>query len=248
MQKKILILGGTTEASTLIKSCMDQDSLTLILSLAGVTKNPVLPPNVFTRVGGFGGVIKMAEWIIENQIDKVVDATHPFAQQITRNAYQATQIAKVPYLRLERPAWHRDTDDLWQEVAKVQDAVLALGSQSLRVFATIGRKELLSFKECTISHEYWIRSVDRPEEIYIPQKAHLIQAKGPFSEEDEIAFLKQHQIERIVSKNSGGKTIYAKISAARKLHIPVIMIQRPVMEAMPCVHIWQDAYQWLLKG
>ncbi|EHD15014.1 hypothetical protein CIN_00680 [Commensalibacter intestini A911] len=248
MQKKILILGGTTEASTLIKSCVNQDSLTFILSLAGVTKNPVLPPNAFTRIGGFGGVIKMAEWIAENQINKVIDATHPFAQQITRNAYQATQIAKVPYLRLERPAWQREKEDLWQEVTTVQEAVVALGSKPLRAFVTIGRKELLVFKECSILHEYWIRSVDRPEEMYIPQNAKLIQAKGPFSEEDEIAFLKQNQIECIVSKNSGGQTVYAKISAARKLRIPVIMIQRPIIKSAPCVPKWEEAYQWILKG
>lgn len=247
MQKKILILGGTAEASALVKTCADQKIVYLILSLAGATKNPVLPPNVFTRVGGFGGTIKMAEWITENQIDKVVDATHPFAQQITRNAYQAAQITKIPYLRLERPAWHRDEDDFWQEVATVQDAVAALGSQPLRVFITIGRKELLPFKECSVPHKYWIRSVDKPDEMYIPGKAQLIQAKGPFNEEDEIAFLKQYRIDCIVSKNSGGKTVYAKISAARKLQIPVMMIQRPIMEPMPCVHIWQDAYQWLLK-
>lgn len=247
MQKNILILGGTTDASALIRSCVDQKHLTLMLSLAGVTKSPVLPPNIFTRIGGFGGVVRMAEWIAENQIDKVVDATHPFAQQITRNAYQATQLAKIPYLRLERPAWQREKEDLWHEVATVQEAVTVLGSKPLRVFVTIGRKELLPFKECSVSHEYWIRSVDRPEEIYIPQNAQLIQAKGPFSEGDEIAFLRQHQIECIVSKNSGGKTVYAKISAARKLQIPVIMIQRPIMEPMSCVHTWQEAYQWLLK-
>lgn len=243
----ILILGGTTEASALIKACIGFQNFRLILSLAGVTKKPVIPASVDTRIGGFGGMDKMAVWIAEQQIDLVIDATHPFAQQITKNAYQAAQKANVPFLRLERPAWDKKDGDLWQEVQTVQEAVMVLGQQPCNVFVTIGRKELLPFKECTVQHQYWIRSVDRPEGIYIPDHARLIQAKGPFSEADEIAFLQQHEIDYVVSKNSGGKTVYAKISAARKLGIPVILIQRPVMEPMPCVQTWQEACQWALQ-
>lgn len=247
MQKRILVLGGTAEASALIKACVDHKNLHVILSLAGVTKNPVIPGSIDTRIGGFGGTEKMAEWIKEQQIDLVIDATHPFAQQITKNTYQAIHQVNVPFLRLERSAWEKKDGDLWQEVQTVQEAVMMIGLQPRNVFITIGRKELLPFKECTVSHRYWIRSVDHPEAIYIPDHAQLIQAKGPFSEADEVAFLKQHNIDCIVSKNSGGKTVYAKISAARKLGIPVILIQRPVMEPMPCVHTWQEAYQWALK-
>jgi len=244
MQKKILLLGGTKEASLCIRALTEHKAIQVILSLAGITKNPILPPHVITRIGGFGGVIKMSEWIEEHHIDAVIDATHPFAQQITKNAYQATEIANIPFLRLERPAWKKQEGDIWQEVISVQDAVVKLGTQPLRVFITIGRKELFPFKECPIPHQYWIRSVDRPDELYIPNNAHLIQAKGPFNEDDEISFLQQHQIERVVSKNSGGKTVYAKISAARKLGISVILIQRPLLPLMPCVHTWQEAYQW----
>lgn len=247
MQKRILVLGGTAEASALIKACEDYKDFHLILSLAGVTKNPVIPVSIDTRIGGFGGIEKMIEWIKEYKIDLLIDATHPFAQQITRNAYQAAQKANMPFLRLERPAWQKKDGDIWQEVQTVQEAVMMLGQQSRNVFVTIGRKELLPFKECMVPHRYWIRSVDRPESIYIPDHAQLIQAKGPFSEADEIIFLKQHYIDCIVSKNSGGKTVYAKISAARKLNIPVILIQRPKVELMPCVHTWQEAYQWALK-
>ncbi|MDI2113189.1 cobalt-precorrin-6A reductase [Commensalibacter nepenthis] len=245
--KKILILGGTTEASALIKNCRDQENLDLVLSLAGVTQSPVLPARIVTRIGGFGGTIKMAEWLKDNQIHAIIDATHPFAQQITKNAYQAARIADVPYLRLERPAWQKKPGDIWHEVKTVEEAVLKLGKDPLRVFVTIGRKELLPFKECAVSHHYWIRSVDRPQECYLPRHVQLIQAKGPFDEADEMAFLKHHQIHYIVSKNSGGQTVYAKISAARKLKIPVILIQRPIMEPMPCVDTWQQAQQWIFQ-
>lgn len=247
IQKNILLLGGTTEASSFIKNSVNQDKFNIIFSLAGVTKNPVLPPQVQTRIGGFGGMIKMAEWIKNHHIDAIIDATHPFAQQITRNAYHAAQITNTAFLRLERPAWVKEKGDIWCEVKSLQDAVTALGQYPKNVFVTIGRKELLPFKECKISHHYWIRSVDRPEDIYIPDNAQLIQAKGPFSEDDEIDFLKQYQIDYIISKNSGGETVYAKISAARKLNIPVILIQRPVIEAMPCIYTWQEAYQWALN-
>ncbi|CAI3923918.1 Precorrin-6x reductase (CobK) (PDB:4X7G) [Commensalibacter communis] len=247
MKKKILILGGTTEASALIQSCVDHVNYDLILSLAGVTKNPVLPPQVTARIGGFGGIVKMAEWMQGNNIHAVVDATHPFAQQITSNAYQAAHIVSIPYLRLERPAWQKEPGDIWHEVKTVEDAVLKLGKDPLRVFVTIGRKELLPFKNGVVPHHYWIRSVDRPDECYLPRHAQLIQAKGPFDEADEIAFLKQHQIDCIVSKNSGGQTVYAKISAARKLKIPVLLIQRPIMESMPRVDTWQQAQQWILQ-
>ncbi|MDI2090934.1 cobalt-precorrin-6A reductase [Commensalibacter sp. TBRC 16381] len=237
------MLGGTTEAIQLVGGISTDNKYDVIYSLAGVTKAPAFPPQVTTRVGGFGGGVKMAQWVQDHQIDGIIDATHPFAQQITNNAFQVAQITQIPYLRLERPAWEKQTGDRWLEVNSVSETVEVLGQHPQRVFLTIGRKEILPFKACSVQHSYVIRSVDYPDKVYIPQNSHIIQAKGPFLLSDELMLLKQFDINCIVSKNSGGETIYAKIIAARQLGIPVIMVKRPTMPCMPTINSWQEAYQ-----
>lgn len=245
--KKILLLGGTCEASQLIRHLENDYRVEIILSLAGVTRNPVLPKKIKSRVGGFGGIAGMITWLRKHHIDYLIDATHPFAQQMTHHAWQAAQYCQIPFLNIQRPAWQKVAGDRWFEVPTIAAAVEALGQTVLRVFLTIGRKELLPFKENPVPHHYWIRSVDRPHPMLLPDNVEIITAKGPFDEQAEYELLKQHHIERIVTKNSGGPTVYAKISAARKLSIPVIMIQRPEMAAIPSVPTWQEAYQWVFN-
>lgn len=246
-RKKILLLGGTSEASQLVHCLQNNDSIEVIFSLAGVTKNPVLPRNVISRVGGFGGVTGLIMWLKNNQIDFLIDATHPFALQMTNNAWKAAKICGIPFLNLQRPAWQKRDGDHWYEVNSIPEAVKVLGHRTLRVFLTIGRKDILLFKENIIQHHYWIRSVDKPDDMVLPSHAEVITARGPFDVQSEYDFLKQYHIECIVTKNSGGQTVYAKIDAARKLSIPVIMIQRPVMPQLPSVSTMDKAYQWLMS-
>lgn len=244
-RKTVLLLGGTSEASQLVRMLHDDHRVEVIFSLAGVTKHPVLPQTVKTRLGGFGGVAGMVAWIKAHSIDYLMDATHPFAQQMTNHAWQAAQICQIPFLTIQRPAWQKQEGDQWHEVNSVSEAAITLGEKPLRVFLTIGRKDLLPFKENPIPHHYWIRSVDAPNAVVLPLYAEVITAKGPFDEQEEYDFLQQHHIERMVTKNSGGQTVYAKISAARKLSIPVIMIQRSTMPSLPSVSTADQAQQWL---
>lgn len=203
----------------------EESGYRLLLSMAGRTRDPV-PQPVPMRSGGFGGADGLAAFITENGFDLLVDATHPYAARISTNAAKAAEIANVPLIALERPAWEKRDGDDWQDVANVEAAVNALGPHSEHAFLALGRQELLPF-ETSPQHHYLIRSVDPVEPPLRVPHASYITARGPFAVEDEIELLRENRIRFIVSKNSGGTAAYAKIEAARKLGISVLMIARP---------------------
>ncbi len=193
--------------------------------MAGRTKNPVEQP-VPVRIGGFGGAEGLANFLRSEGFDLLVDATHPYAARISANAVHAAKSAGVPLVTLARPAWVPIQGDNWNAVADVEDAVSTLGAEPKNAFLALGRQELLPF-EAAPQHAYLIRSVDPVEPPLSVPQARYITARGPFALNDEIAMLNDNGIDVIVSKNSGGKAAYGKIEAARVLHIPVIMIDRP---------------------
>lgn len=231
MTYSILILGGTAEAKALafrLSACPDYD---ILLSLAGRTKAPAEQP-VPVRVGGFGGAEGLADFILDRQIDLLIDATHPFAAQISRNAAIAVAETGTDLLALRRPAWSRQAGDRWNAVADIASAVAALDIPPRRVFLTLGRQELLPF-EAMKQHSYLVRSVDPVEPPLDLPDVSYITARGRFSEEDEIALLQRHGIDLIVSKNSGGLSSVGKINAARKIGIDVVLIERPHLPDVP---------------
>jgi precorrin-6A/cobalt-precorrin-6A reductase len=222
--KRILILGGTTEARRLAAQLASRSDLAVTLSLAGRTAAPAAQP-VPIRVGGFGGAAGLAAFLEAQAIDVLIDATHPYAVQISANAIGAAARARVPLLALERPAWEPVDGDRWIEVADMPAAVTALGSTPRRVFLALGRNELRPF-EAAPAHFYLIRSVDPVEPPLAPPDAIYLTGRGPFNEAAEHALLVQHRIDVIVAKNSGGAATYGKIAAARRLGLPVIMLRR----------------------
>jgi precorrin-6A/cobalt-precorrin-6A reductase len=241
---RLLILGGTTEASALARLLADEPRIAPVLSLAGRTKNPVLPP-IAHRIGGFGGVEGLAWYLSEERVKLLVDATHPFAARITPNAVEAARIAGVPLLRLERPGWTpRDGDD-WHPVSSMAEAALALGDAPRRVFLTIGRQDLIPFRDLAAQHAYLIRSVDAPEAALLPPRARLITARGPFAETAERALLTDNRIEFLVTKNSGGAD--AKLAAARHLGLSVIMVDRAPALPGARVETAEAAMKWILS-
>ena len=240
---KILILGGTTEASALALALAGDARFDATLSLAGRTKAPRTPPIPF-RIGGFGGVEGLVQYLKAEHVDLLVDATHPFAAQMSRHADAASRSAGVPLLAVCRPAWRSVPGDRWTPVADMAAAVAALGPTSRRVFLTIGQKELAPFREAP-QHAYVIRSVDAPEAEALPPDAEVITARGPFAEEDERRLLVQKKIDVIVTKNSGGTATEAKLAAARALGIPVIMVERPARPEVETVAGAEDALEWL---
>ncbi|WP_394892744.1 cobalt-precorrin-6A reductase [Mesorhizobium sp. AaZ16] len=231
MLQKILILGGTTEARQLAGKLAQRGDLAVTLSLAGRTESPV-PQGVPTRSGGFGGMEGLAAYLRQEQINLLIDATHPYAANISRNAAEAALLANVPILALRRPAWEPAAGDRWTLVADAAEAVQALGTAPRKVFLALGRQEIAEFAAAP-QHAYVIRSVDPVEPPLDVPDATYILARGPFAEADELELLKTHRIDAIVAKNSGGSATYGKIAAARKLGIEVILFRRPVLPDVP---------------
>jgi precorrin-6A/cobalt-precorrin-6A reductase len=238
---RVLILGGTTEATALARLLEGDARFDATVSLAGVTRAPVLP-RLPVRIGGFGGVAGLVAYLREQAVAALVDATHPFAAQMTRHAVAAAAEAGVALLRIDRPAWTAGPGDRWTEVEDMAAAAHALGAAPRRVLLTIGQKDLAPFVAAGW-HDYVIRSVDPPRDL--PARATLITARGPFALADELALLRAHRIEVMVTKNSGGAATAAKLEAARSLAIPVIVTQRPPVPEMARVAEAGAALAWL---
>lgn len=217
-----------------------------VYSYAGVTRTrrtPALP----TRVGGFGGIDGLVRYLQAQRITQVIDATHPFAAQMSRHAISACAALGIPLLAMERPAWQASPGDQWLHVADMDAAARALTSAMQRVFLAIGRKQLAAFAPRAAQHHFVLRVIDRTDEdLPLPASSYeLLIARGPFALEDERVLLQRHAIDCIVSKNAGGADTYAKIAAARELRIPVVMVDRPQLPARTRCETPQQAMQWL---
>ena len=233
MKHSILILGGTAEARRLAQDLADRQDYIVELSLAGRTRAPAEQP-VPVRVGGFGGAEGLAGYLREKRIAMLIDATHPYAARISRNAAEAARMAGVALVALRRPAWQRQSGDKWFEVGSIPQAVAVLGTEPRRVFLTLGRQELIPF-EVAPQHRYLVRSVDPVEpRLAVPHAIYLTE-RGPFQEANETVLLREYKIEVIVAKNSGGPASYGKIAAARELGIDVVLIERPQLPKVPAV-------------
>jgi precorrin-6A/cobalt-precorrin-6A reductase len=237
--KRILILGGTTQARQLAERLAPRTDLAVTLSLAGRTAAPA-PQPVPVRIGGFGGAAGLAAWLGAEAIDLLIDATHPYAARISANAAEAATLAQVPLLTLDRPAWVAVDGDRWTEVTDMPAAVQALGTAPRRAFLALGRNELAPFAAAP-QHFYLIRSVDPVEPpLAVPHAVYLTE-RGPFEEADERELLAEHHIDVIVAKNSGGAATYGKIVAARSLGLPVIMLARPARPQVPAAASVEEA-------
>lgn len=227
---RILILGGTGDARTLAAR-LANGGHDVILSLAGRTAEPVAQ-GVPTISGGFGGAEGLARFVTEQGISLMVDATHPYAARMSRNAAEASARSGVPLVALRRPGWEQADGDRWTLVADPAAAADALGDRPRRVLLTLGRNDIAAF-EAAPQHDYLIRSVDRVDPPLDLPRARYLLARGPFAGNDERALLEREHIDVVVSKNSGGAATYGKIAAARALGLPVIMIERPVLPDVP---------------
>jgi precorrin-6A/cobalt-precorrin-6A reductase len=241
--KRVLILGGTGDAVKLAAKISEDPNFEVITSLAGRTHQPApLPGNI--RIGGFGGVTGLAIYLREQQIAALIDATHPFAAQMSWNAAIAAQETHTPHLMVYCPGWQKSAGDRWIEVETIDAAAAQLPNLARRVFLTTGRQQLAPFAALT-NIWFLMRSIDPPDPgILLPQGIVLLE-RGPFSLEHERQLLQKYQIDAIVSKNSGGDATYAKILAARELEIPVMMVQRPEMPPVEMVSGLDEVMNWL---
>jgi precorrin-6A/cobalt-precorrin-6A reductase len=240
---RVLILGGTTEASDLARRLAGDPRFEATLSLAGRTATP-RPQPIATRVGGFGGAEGLADFLRRQKIAAVIDATHPYAAQISANAVAACARADVPLASLVRPAWAPEPGDAWEVVATTKAAAVALGKAPRRVFLTIGRQELHLFAAAP-QHHYVARLIELPDQANLPPHLVVLSQRGPFDRDSELHLLKATRVDVVVSKNSGGGATYPKIEAARELGLPVIMIARPDKPAGQIVASAAAAVEWL---
>lgn len=239
--RKILILGGSAEARELAGRLAPRFDVTT--SLAGRVNNPAVPAGAL-RIGGFGGEVGLRKWLVDNSIDAVLDATHPFAATITENAVAACDRLGIPHLVLRRPPWPAGDATVVSSAAEAKDAVAAQGFS--RVFLTSGRSSIGAF----LFSDAWflIRVVEPMSADELPERHHLLLSRGPYTVAAETELMRQYEIEVLVTKNSGGSMTSAKLEAAAALNIPVVMIDRPALpENVSTVATVDEAQQWVIE-
>jgi precorrin-6A/cobalt-precorrin-6A reductase len=241
----VLLLGGTSEASALARLFAAQ-GIAATLSYAGRTDTPLAQP-VPVRIGGFGGVAGLVNYLHDHRVTHLVDATHPFAATMSRHAVEAARLAGVDHIALTRRAWEPVSGDRWTRVADIDGAVAALAGQPRRVMLALGRMHVEAFA-AQPQHHYLLRFVDPPEQPPILPRHSLIVDRGPFTAARDSALMQAHAIDMVVCKNAGGSGAEAKLIAARELGLPVLMIDRPAVPGRLQNYRPEDVLMWLGHG
>ena len=245
MTRRVLILGGTAEARALATELATQPGYAVTSSLAGRLAEPARPAGE-TRIGGFGGVAGLVGWLRENGTDVLVDATHPFAARISAHAAAAAGQLDVPLLAVRRPGWTAGPGDRWHRVPDAAAAAALLPELGERVFLATGRGDLPVFA----SSDLWflLRAVEPPPPP-LPARCTVLLDRGPFGVDAERALLTRYRIDVVVARDSGGSATAAKLTAARDLDRPVVLLDRPSPPPdVPAVATVADALAWLTSA
>jgi precorrin-6A/cobalt-precorrin-6A reductase len=239
---RVLLLGGTSEARALASRL--HPDVEVISSLAGRVPNPALPVGE-VRIGGFGGADGLRQWLSEEAVDLVVDATHPYAATITANAAAACRDVGLPHLVLARPGW--DLGDAIV-VGSDADAAKAVAAERYsRVFLTTGRSGTQAFVD--VDAWFLIRAVTAPDAATVPRRHQLVLSRGPYQYDDELRLLREHAIDALVTKNSGGAMTRPKLDAASALGVPVVVVDRPPLPAgVSTVSTVDEAADWVTSA
>lgn len=241
---RVLILGGTSEARSLAAALV-ADGVPVTSSLAGRVARPRMPEGE-VRVGGFGGPDGLVTWLADHDVAAVVDATHPFAERISTSAATGCATAGVPLLRLERPGWRPGPDDDWRWVDSLDDAAALVPALGSRVFLTSGRQGLAAF--AGVGDVFFLARCVDPPEPPLPPRIEVLLSRGPYRAEDEAALLREHRIDVLVTKDSGGTLTEGKLTAARELGIPVVLVRRPDHPDVAVVTDVDRARTWVAEG
>lgn len=238
----ILLLGGTAEANR-VAVLLAQAGLRAIYSYAGRTAAPPVHP-IAQRTGGFGGVEGLAAYLKDNEISHVIDATHPFAAQMSGNAVQACARLKLPLVALERRPWLAGPGDDWQGFPDLAAMAAALPQDPTRIFLAIGRQHLEAFAEAP-QHDYLLRLVDAPAGALPLPRVQVVVSKGPFTLQGDLDLMRGHGTRLVVAKNAGGTAARAKLDAARLLGLPVWLAERPQIPPREAVESPEEVMAWL---
>ena len=241
----VLILGGTAEGRALARDLV-LDGTSVVSSLAGRVSDPALPPGE-VRIGGFGGPGGLATYLRHREIAQVVDATHPFAARMSAHAAMASRATGVPLLRLSRPGWAtHPSSGTWHWVRDLASARATAEALGARPFLTTGRQSLLAF-ESWGAKSVLLRLVEPPDNS-LPSSWQVIYSRGPYARDTELALLREHAIDVLVTKDSGGTHTIAKLDAAAELSLPVVILRRPPAEpGVPTVDGVGQARGWLRR-
>ncbi|MGB8501772.1 cobalt-precorrin-6A reductase [Mycobacterium sp.] len=238
---RVLLLGGTAEGRALAQRL--HPDVEVISSLAGRVPDPALPVGQ-VRIGGFGGAQPMRQWLVENRVDAVVDATHPFAAAMTERAARVCADLGLPHVVVARPPW--DSSDAIAVASAAEAAEVVEQQRYSRVFLTSGRSTISAFAHS--SAWFLIRVVIAPNADALPTRHTLLLSRGPYRYDDEIALMREHNIHVLVTKNSGGDYTRAKLDAAAALYIPVVMIDRPPLPpGVTTVGTVDEAVAWVTR-
>ncbi|OBH92197.1 cobalt-precorrin-6A reductase [Mycobacterium sp. E2733] len=236
---RLLLLGGTAEGRALAKALHPR--VDIVSSLAGRVPDPALPVGP-VRIGGFGGVDGLRRWLVDERIDAVIDATHPFAATMTAHAAQVCAELRVPHLVLARPAWDPGPAIVVDSDTEAAEAVA--NQQFSRVFLTTGRSGTRAFAGSAAW--FLIRAVTEPDPASLPRRHRLVLSRGPYRYDGELALLREHRIDALVTKNSGGEMTRAKLDAAAALGISVVMVARPPLPAgVTAMGSVEQAAEWV---
>ena len=236
---RVLLLGGTSEARALAARL--HPGVDVISSLAGRVPDPALPAGE-VRIGGFGGVDGMRRWLSDVGVDAVVDATHPYAATITAHAAAVCDELKLPHVVLARPGWDRGDAILVTSDAEAAKTVAA--NRYSRVFLTTGRSGTAAFAD--VDSWFLIRAVTAPDAETLPRRHQLVLSRGPYHYDDERALLREHHIDALVTKNSGGAMTRPKLDAASALGVAVVMVDRPPLpRGVATVATVDEAAAWV---
>ncbi|WP_091429788.1 precorrin-6A/cobalt-precorrin-6A reductase [Aliiroseovarius sediminilitoris] len=239
---KTLLMAGTREARA-IADQLAADGIDAVASLAGVTDEPGLYP-IQTRRGGFGGEEAQERFVKMGKFEAVIDATHPFATQISSRTLTIARRLGLRHLRVLRPAWQAQDGDRWHNVT-TQDDVDKLVPKGARVFLATGAQSIDEWSKFAEGRTLFCRRVDRTNDPF-PYDGSWIIGQPPFVFAYEMRLLKTYAVDWVVARNSGGPT-RAKLDAARALGRPVALLERPAM--LECDHVQsaQEALAWLTK-
>lgn len=236
----LLLLAGTRGARD-IATGLAARGVKTIASLAGATRDPV-KMDVPTRIGGFGGEDGFRDFLADEGISAIIDATHPFAHRISERTARVAAELGLPYLQLMRPPWVAGDGDRWvhldaedqaaRHIPKGATVFLATGRQTLEKFANLQGRRLIC------------RQIDPPDGPFPFENGQFLVGRPPFSIEEEVALFSSLGVDWLVVKNAGGQASRSKLDAARELGIPVAMVRRPKPLAVETVETPAQALAW----